>query len=278
MHSLLFLSLVTVATCQWTERKLFFYQASNHAWHVNEGDDVLVVSNSASFPLQHGFALANYSRVDFTAILSSYSFLSSTDTVAMKTHALSEDSSYNDCPLFGKKVMVTVYRVQHRQNKEGCVSVETVQRYFKYLDSHLRLQSGNRIRFDMDASIISNVCCPCSEEECYGPDQYQNFMSVVMKNCRALDPRLNNSPMTRIFLNDGFGGFAGLASLGYIDAFTNYGNYWAINNVNNDPDAFWKWEYNLSVLVHEFGHTMGFGHAASSPISPSPTTTATAAL
>lgn len=268
MHSLLFLSLVTVATCQWTERKLFFYQASNHAWHVNEGDDVLVVSNSASFPLQHGFALANYSRVDFTAILSSYSFLSSTDTVAMKTHALSEDSSYNDCPLFGKKVMVTVYRVQHRQNKEGCVSVETVQRYFKYLDSHLRLQSGNRIRFDMDASIISNVCCPCSEEECYGPDQYQNFMSVVMKNCRALDPRLNNSPMTRIFLNDGFGGFAGLASLGYIDAFTNYGNYWAINNVNNDPDAFWKWEYNLSVLVHEFGHTMGFGHAAYTEGSP----------
>ena len=117
MHSLLFLSLVTVATCQWTERKLFFYQASNHAWHVNEGDDVLVVSNSASFPLQHGFALANYSRVDFTATLSSYSFLSSTDAVAMKTHALSEDSSYNDCPLFGKKVMVTVYRVQHRQNK-----------------------------------------------------------------------------------------------------------------------------------------------------------------
>ena len=92
-------------------------------------------------------------------------------------------------------------------------------------------------------------------------------MNKVMEACKPLDTRLDMPVMTRLFLNDGFGGFAGLASLGWIHSFTNFGNYWAINNVNNDPDEAWKWDYNLSVIVHEFGHTMGFGHASSSDLS-----------
>ena len=268
MAFLLLVLFASVVVCQGTEKTLFFYQASNQAWHVNEDNTVLVVSNSDAFPIQHGFALASYSREGYSATLLSYTFLSNPDLVAMKTQSLNEAASTNDCPLFGKKVMVTVYRVQHRNDQEGCVSVDTVKRYLQYMDSHLRLQSGNRIRMDIDGSVISNVCCPCSEEECYGPNQYHNFMNKVTERCTQLDSRLSNQPMTRIFLNDGFGGFAGLASLGWIQSFADYGNYWAINNVNNDPDEMWKWEYNLSVILHEFGHTMGFGHAAYTEAQP----------
>ena len=268
MTFLLLILYSSIVACQGMEKKLFFYQASNQAWHVNEDNVVLTISNSDAFPIQHGFAFASYTREGYSATLLSYSFLSNPDRLVMKTESLNEAASTNDCPLFGKKVVVNVYRVQHRNDQEGCVSVETVKRYFQYMDSHLRLQSGNRIRMDIDGSVISNVCCPCSEEECYGPNQYGNFMNKVMEKCVVLDSRLNNRPMTRIFLNDGFGGFAGLASLGWIQSFADYGNYWAINNVNNDPDETWKWEYNLSVILHEFGHTMGFGHAAFTEAQP----------
>ena len=198
----------------------------------------------------------------YNLTLVDYNFIWSPDVNVKALNLRSEKTSYNDCPLFGKKVVVTVYRVQHRNNQEGCVSEATIRRYFQYMDSHLRLISGNRIRFDMENSVISNVCCPCSEEECYGPDDYHNFMNRVMDACKPLDPRLDKSSMTRMFFNDAFGGFAGLASVGWIPSFTNNGNYWAICNVNNDPDEMWKWEYNLSVLVHEFGHTMGMNHAS----------------
>ena len=221
-----------------------------------------MVTNPEAFSIQHGYAQAKFSLNMYNLTLVDYNFIWSPDVNVKALNLRSEKTSYNDCPLFGKKVVVTVYRVQHRNNQEGCVSEATIRRYFQYMDSHLRLISGNRIRFDMENSVISNVCCPCSEEECYGPDDYHNFMNRVMDACKPLDPRLDKSSMTRMFFNDAFGGFAGLASVGWIPSFTNNGNYWAICNVNNDPDEMWKWEYNLSVLVHEFGHTMGMNHAS----------------
>ena len=129
MAFLLLVLFASVVVCQGTEKTLFFYQASNQAWHVNEDNTVLVVSNNDAFPIQHGFALASYSREGYSATLLSYTFLSNPDLVAMKTQSLNEAASTNDCPLFGKKVMVTVYRVQHRNDQEGCVSVDTVKRY-----------------------------------------------------------------------------------------------------------------------------------------------------
>ena len=260
--------LLPIAFCQFFEEELFFYQASRGLWHANRGDTIVTVTNPDDFGVQHGYAIAKFNCSLYDITLLNYTFIRNPDIHMKGLNLKSESTSYNDCPLFGKKVVVAVYRVQHRNNQEGCVSVETVERYFQYLDSHLRLISANRIRFDMDNSVISNVCCPCSEEECYGPNQYQVFMNKVMEGCKPLDSRLNMAPMTRLFFNDDFGGFAGLASLGQIESFTNNGNYWAINNVNNDPDEMWKWEYNLSVLVHEFGHTMGMGHAAYTEANP----------
>lgn len=254
--------LLTLAYCQVFDEELFFYQTSRGRWHANRGDVILSIANPEAFSIQHGYAQVKFSLDVYNMTLVDYVFIRNPDIRVKGLNLRSEKTSYNDCPLFGKKVVVTVYRVQHRNNQEGCVSEATIRRYFQYLDSHLRLISGGRIRFDMDNSVISNVCCPCSEEECYGPDDYHNFMNKVMEGCKPKDPRLDMSPMTRMFFNDGFGGFGGLASVGWITSFTNNGNYWCINNVNNDPDEMWKWEYNLSVLVHEFGHTMGMGHSS----------------
>lgn len=262
MNPCFYILLLAFVSCQVFNEELFFYQATRGRWHANRGDTILSVSNPEAFSIQHGFAQAKFSLNVYNITLVAYSFIWSPDVNVKALNLRSEKTNYNDCPLFGKKVVVAVYRVQHRNNQEGCVSEATIRRYFQYLDSHLRLISGNRIRFDMEKSVISNVCCPCSEEECYGPDDYGNFMNKVMDACKPLDPRLDMRPMTRMFFNDAFGSFAGLASLGWIPSFTNNGNYWCINNVNNDPDEMWKWEYNLSVLVHEFGHTMGMNHAS----------------
>lgn len=56
MAFLLLVLFASVVVCQGTEKTLFFYQASNQAWHVNEDNTVLVVSNNDAFPIQHGFA------------------------------------------------------------------------------------------------------------------------------------------------------------------------------------------------------------------------------
>ena len=254
-----------VASNELKSERLFFYQSNHGDWHANRGDTILSVLNSNNYTMHHGFADAVFEMRDYDIVLLQYSFVSNPDEDVMDLQFMSD--SYNNCPLFGKKVVVAVYRVQHRNDVEGCASVDTAFRYLQYIDSHLRLISAGRIRMDLETSVISNICCPCSESECYGPNQYGNFMNKVMEACKPLDTRLDMSVMTRLFLNDGFGGFAGLASLGWIKSFTNYGNYWAINNVNNDPDEAWKWDYNLSVIVHEFGHTMGFGHASATDLS-----------
>ena len=62
MAFLLLVLFASVVVCQGTEKTLFFYQASNQAWHVNEDNTVLVVSNNDAFPIQHGFALARTIR------------------------------------------------------------------------------------------------------------------------------------------------------------------------------------------------------------------------
>ena len=265
MIFLIIFLLCGVTSNELKNERLFFYQSSHGDWHANRGDSILSVVNSNNYTMQHGYANAVFEMRDYDIVLHQYSFLSNPDEDVMSTKLMSD--SFNNCPLFGKKVVVAVYRVQHRNDVEGCASVDTAFRYLQYLDSHLRLISAGRIRMDLETSVISNICCPCSESECYGPNQYGNFMNKVMEACKPLDTRLDMPVMTRLFLNDGFGGFAGLASLGWIHSFTNFGNYWAINNVNNDPDEAWKWDYNLSVIVHEFGHTMGFGHASSSDLS-----------
>lgn len=51
-----------------------------------------------------------------TLILHQYSFLSNPDEDVMSTKLMSD--SFNNCPLFGKKVVVAVYRVQHRNDVE----------------------------------------------------------------------------------------------------------------------------------------------------------------
>ena len=262
MFAYLVVPLLALAYCQEFDEELFFYQASRGGWHANRGDFILSVTNPEAFSIQHGYAQAKFSLDMNNNTIVDYMFIGNPDTNVKALNLRSEKTSYNDCPLFGKKVVVTVYRVQHRNNQKRCVSEATIRRYFQYLDSFHRLIFGNRIRFDMDNSIISNVCCPCSEEECYGLNDYGSFMNKVMAACKPLDPRLDTRPMTRMFFNGGFGGFGGLASVGWISIFTNNRNYWCINNVNNDPVEMWEWEYNLSVLVHEFGHTMGMGHSS----------------
>ena len=268
MKLILFLFSFISVICLVEEKSLFFYEDTHHTWYVNEKDNVYTIINAKDFNVTHGYAFARYEREGLNIMLLSYIFAYDPDANVKAFSLTDTKTSYNDCPLFQKKVVIAAYRVQHRNNQPGCNSVETVRRYLEYYDSHLRLLSGNRVRVDFEKSVISNVCCPCDEETCYAPANYGNFVTTIGNDCNKLDPHMDTPRMTRMFISDGFGGVAGMGTVGNINSYANFGNYWCVCMVNSEPTVDWHWSYQLSVVIHELGHTMGFGHAGFTESNP----------
>ncbi|KAK8803770.1 hypothetical protein WA158_001464 [Blastocystis sp. Blastoise] len=221
------------------------------------------IKNSNEFDMKVGKAKISYTLQRSVATLTKYEFISE-DDAQLRSKSLFEDdpaSPVNGCPYFNRQIKVALIRCQ-RWGQDSCINMVTANMYLKMIDAFLRLQSGGRVSLNWKDTYITSTCCAVSDET-YQSASHGDMMNSALASCREADGAIIDAKYSsRLFVSDGNFGWAGLGVVGNVWSIRDGYNYWAIMRYPSDPVNQEQYDYKGGVLIHEFGHNMGYNHAS----------------
>ena len=225
-------------------------------WHFDRDGLIYTVKNPDDFPLQDGYSRISYNVTRYDVYLTSYTRL--TTDPRRPSKLMDNPSPVNGCPYYNSKLKIAMIRCQ-RWGKDTCITMTTATEYFNMIDHWLRLMTNDRVSVDYETSYITTTCCAVSSE-IYQSASHGDLMNSAIQDCKQINPRVDESYSSRIFVSDGNFDWAGLGVVGSAIAVRDRYNYWAIMRYSDDPQPG-KYHYTGGVIIHEFGHNMGFNHA-----------------